>query len=258
VEKPTTGMRVLPSPEDICQLLRVKVIAAVQELLEEEISLLLGSNRYERTETRNGYRNGGELRQVTTENGPMELKIPRARVRQADGSTTEFRSSVLPRYQRRTKRVDEAIIGAYLHKLHNLLDHCPKHARAELKRDYNAIVYARNGMAAREAREKFLRKWRSLCAEVARSLEEAGDHLLTFFEFPKAMWKSLRTTNPIENLNREFRRRTKTQGSFSTEDSALTLLWGLTAFGQIRMRKIDGYQHAAMLLATAKPKAAAA
>lgn len=103
---------------------------------------------------------------------------------------------------------------------------------------------------------KFLRKWRSLCAEVARSLEEAGDHILSFYGFPKAMWKSLRTTNPIENLNREFRRRTKTQGSFSTEDSALTLLWGLIAFGQIRMRKIDGHQHVSTLLATAKPKAA--
>ena len=36
---------------------------------------------------------------------------------------------------------------------------------------------------------------------------------------------------------------TKTQGSFSTEAAAVTLLWGLIAFGQIRMRRIDGYQH---------------
>ncbi len=143
-----------------------------------------------------------------------------------------------------------------VHKLRNLEGHCPRHARVELKRDYNAIVYANDGLAARDAREKFLRKWRPLCAEVARSLEEAGEHLLTFFEFPKAMWKSIRSTNPIENLNREFRRRTKTQGSFSTEDSALTLLWGLVAFGQIRMRKIDGHRHVSALLATAKTKAA--
>ena len=58
------------------------------------------------------------------------------------------------------------------------------------------------------------------------------------------------------DLNREFRRRTKTQGSFSTEDSALTLLWGLIAFGQIRMRKIDGFEQTPMLLAAVKPKAA--
>jgi transposase-like protein len=38
------------------------------------------------------------------------------------------------------------------------------------------------------------------------------------------MWKSLRTTNALENLNRELRRRTKTQASFSTEQAAVTLL----------------------------------
>ena len=41
------------------------------------------------------------------------------------------------------------------------------------------------------------------------------------------MWKSLHTTNALENLNREFRRRTKTQASFSTEASALTMPFGL-------------------------------
>ena len=35
------------------------------------------------------------------------------------------------------------------------------------------------------------------------------------------MWKSIRTTNALENLNREFRRRTKTQASFSSEESAV-------------------------------------
>ena len=56
------------------------------------------------------------------------------------------------------------------------------------------------------------------------------------------MWKSLRTTNTLENLNREFRRRTKTQASCGTEDAALIILHGLVAFGQIQLRKIDGHQ----------------
>ena len=86
---------------------------------------------------------------------------------------------------------------------------------------------------------------------MARSLEEAGLELLTFYDFPKAMWKSLRTTNALENLHREFRRRTKTQASFGTEDAALTLLFGLVAFGQIQLRRIDGYQHLPSLLAKA-------
>ncbi len=62
------------------------------------------------------------------------------------------------------------------------------------------------------------------------------------------MWRALRTTNTLENLNREFRRRTKTQASFSTEEAAVTLLFGLVAFGQIQLRKIDGHRHVSALL----------
>jgi len=130
-----------------------------------------------------------------------------------------------------------------VHKLRNLLKHCPPHAHSELKRDYYPIVCARDGLKAREAYDAFLAKWSRLCPPVARSLEQGGLRLLTFYEFPRAMWKSLRSTNTLENLNREFRRRTKTQASFSTEQAAVTLLYGLVAFGQIRLRRIDGHRH---------------
>ena len=125
-----------------------------------------------------------------------------------------------------------------------------------MKRDYNRIVRAANGLAARKAYDAFVSKWSTLCPAVARSLEEAGDELMTFYEFPKSMWRSLRTTNPLENLNREFRRRTKTQSSFSTEDAAITLLYGLVAFGQIRMHKIDGHREVKALIAPTKTQAA--
>ena len=135
------------------------------------------------------------------------------------------------------------------HKWRNLETHCPVHTRAELKRDYDRIIYAPDGLAARAAHDAFVKKWTTLCPAVARSLEEAGLALLTFYKLPKAMWKSLRTTNALENLNREFRRRTKTQASFGTEDAALTLLFGLVAFGQIQLRRIDGYQQLPSFLA---------
>jgi transposase-like protein len=382
----------LPSPEAIRQALRSKVVGAIQAILDEELEAVLGSGWYERIESRRGYRNGSEHRRVTTEVGPATVDVPRARIFGEGESTTEYRSSILPRYQRRTRQVDEALLGAYLagantrrirkalepllgpanlsksaisrvvqrvkavfdqwserrlegecfavlyldaiylkvrvvrrvvrvpvlvalgvredgskelvsfrvvgsesragwealvedlsrrglpapvlvvsdghaglkkaielwgearvqrcaiHKLRNLLAHCPRHAHPELKRDYHRIIYAEDRAAAEEAFQAFLRKWRPLCPEVVKSLEEAGKNLLTFLDFPKAMWKSLRTTNPIESLNREFRRRTKTQGSFSNEEAAVRLLWALIAFGQIRMRKIDGHKHVQSLL----------
>jgi transposase-like protein len=72
--------------------------------------------------------------------------------------------------------------------------------------------------------------------------------LLTFLSFPKAQWKTLRTTNVIERLNEEFRRRVKTQGSLPTEDAALILFFGLVASGQIKLRRIDGWRRIASVL----------
>ena len=52
---------------------------------------------------------------MTTSVGTRELRVPRARVRDEEtGETTEFRSELLPRYARRTREVDEAILGTYL------------------------------------------------------------------------------------------------------------------------------------------------
>jgi len=86
-----------------------------------------------------------------------------------------------------------------------------------------------------------------------RSLDEGGDELLTFYRFPEQQWKTIRTTNVIERLNGEFRRRVKTQGSLPSEDSALLLLFSLVASGQIKLRKLDGFEKIAeMLNATAR------
>ena len=49
-------------------------------------------------------------------------------------------------------------------------------------------------------------------------------------------------------MNEEFRRRVKTQGALPTEDSALLLLFGLVATGQITLRKLDGYTQLAAVI----------
>jgi putative transposase len=74
------------------------------------------------------------------------------------------------------------------------------------------------------------------------------DKLLTFFYFPKAQWKTLRTTHVIERFHEEFRRRVKTQGSLPSEDAALVLLFSLVVSGQIKLRRIDGWRKIAAVL----------
>jgi putative transposase len=94
---------------------------------------------------------------------------------------------------------------------------------------------------AKKAYREFVLKWKKLLPKVVTSLE-AGEELLTFYRFPNSQWKSLRTTNAIERLNGEFRRRVKAQGSLPSAQSAELLLFGLIISGQIRMRRIDGWQ----------------
>jgi putative transposase len=135
-----------------------------------------------------------------------------------------------------------------VHKLRNLERKAPKHALAELRADFHRIVYAESLPAARGAFTSFERKWRTRCPGVVRSLQEGGEELLTVFQFPKAQWKTLRTTNVIERLHEEFRRRAKTQGSLPTEDAALVLLFGLIVSGQIRLRRVDGWRQIPAIL----------
>ena len=141
-----------------------------------------------------------------------------------------------------------AVQRCCVHKLRNLERKAPKHALAEIRDDFHRIVYAASLEAARGAWTAFERSWGKRCPGVVTSLREGGDELLTFLTFPKTQWKTLRTTNTIERLHEEFRRRVKTQGSLPTEDAALVLLFSLVASGQIKLRRIDGWRKIAAVL----------
>ncbi len=149
-----------------------------------------------------------------------------------------------------------AVQRCCVHKLRNLQSKAPAHARADVTADFHRIVYAEHGSAARAAYARFERTWAKRCPGVVRSLQEGGAELLTVFDFPREQWKTLRTTNVIERLNEEFRRRVKTQGSLPGEDAALLLLYSLVATGQITLRKLDGYDKiAAVIRARVTPAA---
>jgi transposase-like protein len=366
--------------------IRERVRGMIEAVVQEELESALGAAKSERVgAARGGYRHGARERQLTTSLGKTTIILPRARLKGADGVESEWHSRTIGRYQRRTERVDEALLGTYLsgintrrlrgalspllggaplskdavsrlvgrlrdefttwstrelaaeevcyifmdgwyprvrigkkrvrvpvlvtlgvcadgrriildmriagqeseaawrelvqslikrhlgtpvlavidgnpglhaalraewpeiaiqrctnHKLRNLLAKAPAHLREELAEDYRRMVYAENREAVEQARASFLRKWRLRCKAVISSFEEAGDELFTFLEFPQSQWKALRTTNALERINEEFRRRTKTQASLPGEDAVLLLLYGLLRTGQIVLRRIDG------------------
>src|SRR6187455_479320 len=129
-----------------------------------------------------------------------------------------------------------------VHKHRNLFAHAPERLHDEITADYNDMIYATTPEEIETRRKAFIRKWRLKHRAVADSLEEAGDRLFTFTRLPPSQWRSLRTTNAIERLHEEFKRRIKTQTVLPSADTAAMLFWALLASGQINMRKVDGWQ----------------
>jgi len=382
------------------ELLRERVRGIIEIIVEEELAAALGAASSARVGAqRSGYRHGHRARTLSTSLGATSIALPRARIADEDGQRREWRSQIIPRYQRRTERVDEAILGVYLsgtnsrrvrgalapllrgtplskdavsrlvgrlredfaawsqrdlhelqvrylfldgwyprvrigkkrvrvpvlvtlgvcadgrrvildlrlagveserswldavqalverrlgspllavidgnpglaaalerqwpgialqrctnHKLWNLLAKAPAHLREELAEDYRRMIYADSREAVEQARRGFARKWKLRCQAVYHSFEEAGDQLFTFTTFPALQWKALRTTNVLERINEEFRRRTKTQASLPNEEAVLLLLFGLLRSGQIKLRRLVGWHE---LKSGSKPAEAA-
>jgi putative transposase len=370
------------------ELMRERIRATIETIVEEELEGALGAARSQRVgSVRVGYRHGKRARTLTTSLGATRITMPRARIEDGQGQNREWHSRMIPRYQRRTERVDEAILGVYLsgtntrrirgalapllrgaplskdavsrlvgrlredfeawaqrdlgelkihylfldgwyprvrigkkpvrvpvlvtlgvcanghrvvldlrlaggeseqawldavrslaarnlgvprlavidgnpglaaalrmqwpqlalqrctnHKLWNLLAKAPAHLREELAEDYRRMIYAASREAVEQARVGFLRKWKLRCKAVSSSFEEAGDELFTFTAFPISQWKALRTTNALERINEEFRRRTKTQASLPSEEAVLFLLFGLLRSGQVKLHRLIGWQ----------------
>jgi transposase-like protein len=375
-------------PDSIEQAMRLRIRETIEDLVKEELDAALGATKSARVgEQRQGYRHGTRERTLTTSLGPAPFAMPRARIQQTDGTRTEWRSDTVRRYERRTTRVDEAILGVYLaggntrrikgalapllkggplskdavsrlvgrlrgdfetwrnraladediryvfmdgwypkvriggrrervpvlvtlgvrangervvldmrlvgeesaaswrevvesltarhlarpvlavidgnpglmhalrshwpgieiqrctaHKLRNLQSKAPARLREELTEEYRRMIYGETVAAVEQERTRFAKKWHLRCPAVVESLKEAGDELFTFLRFPRSQWKALRTTNALERINEEFRRRTKTQASLPGHDAVVLLLFGLLRSGQIKLRTLDGYQ----------------
>jgi transposase-like protein len=128
-----------------------------------------------------------------------------------------------------------------VHKHRNPLAQAPERLHEEVTADYTDMIYAAKPKEIETRRKAFIRKWRLRHRPVADCLEEAGDRLFNFTRLPPSQWRSARTTNAIERLHEEFKRRIKTQTVLPSADTAAMLFWALLASGQINMRKVDGW-----------------
>lgn len=130
--------------------------------------------------------------------------------------------------------IQEVFLGASwqrcrVHFLRNVLALVPKSAQAMVAATVRSIFEQESGEAAR-------RQLRQVCAtlserfpKVVSVIEAAEEEILPFYAFPQAHWRQIYSTNPLERLNKELKRRSAVVGIFPNRDAVLRLFSALLA-----------------------------
>lgn len=112
-----------------------------------------------------------------------------------------------------------------VHFLRDMLGHCTKEQQPLVATAIRQIFAAESGEEARERLAGVAAALERTAPKVARLLLEAEEELLAFMAFPKEHWSKLRSTNPLERVNREIGRRSDVVGIYPN-DAALVRLAG--------------------------------
>jgi len=113
-QKPQDEVLSILGPDPLTQVIRREVRRIIETIIQEELETALGAGHYQRVEQRRGYRNGSQSRSISTSLGKTEIEVPRGRFFRGDEGEEEWHSHILPRYSRRARAVDDAILGIYL------------------------------------------------------------------------------------------------------------------------------------------------
>lgn len=111
-----------------------------------------------------------------------------------------------------------------LHVARNVLAKVPRKLKKAIADEIRSIFYASSRKKAMEFFQQFKARWENDLPSAVRCLENSLDACLTYLAFPEEEWICLRTTNVIERLNKEFKRRTKPMEILAGERSCYNLL----------------------------------
>jgi transposase-like protein len=114
------------------------------------------------------------------------------------------------------------------HLAQNAQSYAPKKSmRVEIAEVMREIFNSPTAEMAQEMKRQAIEKYRKRAPEFAKWLEENVDEGLTVYQFPKEHWKKIRTSNGMERVNREIKRRTRVAVLFPNKESALRLVTGV-------------------------------
>ena len=115
----------------------------------------------------------------------------------------------------------------WVHKMRNILEKVKQRDYDAVKADAQAIYRAQSRRQAEVAARTFRSRWLRAYPSVVRCLERDLPELLSFFAFPKHLWRKLRTTNVIERCFVEVRRRTRPMVCFVNVESVDRIIYSI-------------------------------
>jgi putative transposase len=114
-----------------------------------------------------------------------------------------------------------------VHFVRDMHQHCRPAQRGLVSAALREVFNADSRSQARERVSEVIARLRGPAPKVAELLEDAEEDLLAFYAFPPAHWSKLRSTNPLERVNREIGRRSDVVGIFPNDAAAIRLAGAL-------------------------------
>jgi putative transposase len=115
------------------------------------------------------------------------------------------------------------------HREQNILDAVPKEEQGPVRKALKAIFYGATSLSqAKQFVASFKRDFQKTYPTAVERLYADLDQCLVFYMFPHHHWKRMRTSNKLERLNRELRRRLDVIGRHPDEDGCLSLIYAVT------------------------------
>jgi putative transposase len=115
----------------------------------------------------------------------------------------------------------------YVHFLRNALDYLPRKVADDCLIELRWLYDRRNAEEARRDLAAWLLRWQERYQKLCTWVEENIEETLTFYRLPREHHKHLKSTNMLERLNQEIKRRTHVIRIFPNEESALRLIRAL-------------------------------
>jgi transposase-like protein len=123
------------------------------------------------------------------------------------------------------------------HKIDNVLSQVPQKQRETVRQELRGIFYQKNRVQADQVAAAFIEKYRAIYPAAIACLQRDWEACLTFYAFPELHWKNIRTTNIIERLFEEVKKRSKKMAAaFRNEGSCLLLFYAVVR--TLRFRKL--------------------